>query len=47
MRHNIRVPGQAKDKILSKLPYERGWLDTQINQWVVSVHNRYHRTKLH
>ncbi|TVU27406.1 hypothetical protein EJB05_30015, partial [Eragrostis curvula] len=43
--------GQAKRKrILSKLPYEKDWLDTavantQINQWVANVENKYERTQ--
>ncbi|CAL5074796.1 unnamed protein product [Urochloa decumbens] len=43
--------GQAKKKrILSKLPYKKDWLDTavantQINQWVVNVQNKYERTQ--
>jgi hypothetical protein len=43
--------GQAKRRILSKLPYEEDWLDTaiantQINQGVVNVqHHQYERTQ--
>jgi hypothetical protein len=43
--------GQEKKKrILSKLPYEKDWLDTavantQINQWVVNVQHQYERTQ--
>ncbi|KAK3119787.1 hypothetical protein QOZ80_9AG0675170 [Eleusine coracana subsp. coracana] len=43
--------GQEKRRrIISKLPYEKDWLDTavantQINQWVVNVQNKYERTQ--
>ncbi|GJN40442.1 hypothetical protein PR202_gb29654 [Eleusine coracana subsp. coracana] len=44
--------GQAKkNKILSKLPYKKDWLDTaiantQINQWVINVKQQYKMTQL-
>lgn len=45
-----RTNRTKKMRILSKLPYEKDWLETaranaQINQWVVKVQNEYKKTQ--